>query len=149
MDELTDYEKALRAWAKYAVIENTSNREMPNIVDCVGKFWVRNLKREEIATLARDSNKEGIPKEHLKRYYAADIIAEAVEPDGVPCYVEVEVWYRQSSADTSGIRNTATLLSRFTGKSAYPVIAGTRVDNATQELIDDGQIHFYELEEMR
>ena len=146
MDELTEYEKALRTWAKYAVIENTSNKEMPNIVDAVGKFWVRNLKREEIAALARDANREGIRSEHLKRYYATDIIAEAVEPDGeTPCYVAVEVWYRQSSADTSRIRRTAALLSRFTGSPAYPVVAGARVDNATQELIDDGQIHFYEL----
>ena len=150
MDELTEYEKALRAWTKYAVIENTSNKEMPNIVDALGKLWVRNLKREEIAALARDANKDGIPKEHLKRYYAADIIAEAVEPDSVtPCYVAVEVWHRQSSADTSRIRNTCELLSRFTGRLVHPVIAGVSVDNATQELIGDGQIHFYELEEMR
>ena len=136
--------------AKYVVIENTSNKEMPNIVDDLGKLWVRNLKREEIAALARDANKEGIPKEHIRRYYAADIIAEALEADCVTrCYVAVEIWYAPSNADTCRIRNTAGLLSRFTGINAYPVIAGFRTDNATQQLIDDGQIHFYELEEIR
>lgn len=150
MDEPTEYEKALKTWARHAVVETTYNKEMPNLVDALGKFWVRNLKREEIAALALNADKEDIPKEYLKRYYAADIIAEATEADGLTrCYVAVEVWYRENSADTSRIRNIAGLLSRFTGINAHPVIAGFRTDNATQELIDDGQIHFYELEEIR
>lgn len=41
MDELTEYEKALRTWAKHAVIETTSSKETPNIVDHLGKFRVR------------------------------------------------------------------------------------------------------------
>ena len=50
--------------------------------------------------------------------------------------------------DASNLTFTA-LANRFTGTPAYPVIAGVRVDNATQELVDSGEIGFYELEEIR
>lgn len=123
--------------------------EIVNIVEHLGKTWMRTLGRDEIVTFERAANIQGIPRAHLLSYRAADIIAEATEEDGTACYVVVEVSYTANGRDTTRATRSAGLLSRFTGINAYPVIAGFRTDNATQELIDDGQIHFYELEEMR
>lgn len=75
-------------------------------------------------------------------YRAGVEIANIVEHLG-------KTWIRTLGRDTTRATRSAGLLSRFTGINASPIIAGVRVDNATQELIDDGQIHFYELEEMR
>ena len=123
--------------------------EIVNIVEHVGKTWTRTLGRDEIVAFERVASIQGIPRAHLLSYRAADIIAEATDEDGATCYVVVEVSYTANGRDTTRATRSAGLLSRFTSINAYPVIAGFRTDNATQELIDDGQIHFYELEEIR
>ena len=123
--------------------------EIVNIVEHLGKTWTRTLGRDEIVAFERAANIRGIPRAHLLSYRSADIIAEATEEDGTTCYVVVEVSYTANGRDTTRATRSAGLLSRFTGINAYPAIAGFRTDNATQELIDDGQIHFYELEEIR
>jgi len=123
--------------------------EIVNIVEHVGKTWTRTLSRDEIVAFERAANIQGIPRAHLLSYRAADIIVEATEEDGETCYVVVEVSFTANGRDTTRATRSAGLLSRFTGINAHPVIAGFRTDNATQELIDDGQIHFYELEEIR
>lgn len=123
--------------------------EIVNIVEHVGKTWTRTLGRDEIVAFERAANLQGIPRAHLLSYRAADIISEAVEEDGTICYVVVEVSYTANDRDTTRATRSAGLLSRFTGINAHPVIASFRADNATQELIDDGQIHYYELDEIR
>lgn len=130
--------------------ERKAAREIANIVEDLGKIWVRNLGREEIYALERAANIQGIPRGHLRSYRGADIIAEAVEPDDdAPCYVVVEASYTANGRETTRAIRSAGLLSRFSGKPAYPIIAGVRVDNETREAIDAGEIQYYELEANR
>ena len=129
--------------------EHRAGIEIVNIVEHLGKTWMRTLGRDEIVAFERAANIQGIPRADLLSYRAADIIAEATDEAGTACYVVVEVSYTANGRDTTRATRSAGLLSRFTGINAYPVIAGIRVDNTTQGLIDDGQIHFYKLEEMR
>ena len=130
--------------------ERKAAREIANIVEALGKIWVRNLDREEIYALERAANIQGIPRGHLRSYRGADIIAEAVEPDDdAPCYVVVEASYTANGRETTRAIRSAGLLSRFSGKPAYPIIAGVRVDNETREAIDAGEIQYYELEANR
>ena len=130
--------------------ERKAAREIANIVEDLGKIWVRNLNREEIYALERAANIQGIPRGHLRSYRGADIIAEAVEPDDdAPCYVVVEASYTANGRETTRAIRSAGLLSRFSGKPAYPIIAGVRVDNETREAIDAGEIQYYELEANR
>ena len=130
--------------------ERKAAREIANIVEDLGKIWVRNLDREEIYALERAANIQGIPRGHLRSYRGVDIIAEAVEPDDdAPCYVVVEASYTTNGRETTRAIRSAGLLSRFSGKPAYPIIAGVRVDNETREAIDAGEIQYYELEANR
>ena len=127
-----------------------ASREIANIVEDLGKVWIRNLGRDEIYALERAANIQGIPRGHLRSYRGADIIAEAVDADDdAQCYVVVEVSYTANGRDTTRAVRSAGLLSRFSGKPAYPVIAGVRVDNETREAIDAGEIQYYELEANR
>lgn len=127
-----------------------ASREIANIVEYLGKIWIRNLAREEIYAMERAANIQGIPRGHLRSYRAADIIAEAVDADDdAQCYVVVEVSYTANGRDTTRAVRSAGLLSRFSGKPAHPVIAGVRVDNETREAIDAGEIQYYELEANR
>lgn len=127
-----------------------ASREIANIVEDLGKIWIRNLAREEIYAMERAANIQGIPRGHLRSYRAADIIAEAVDADDdAQCYVVVEVSYTANGRDTTRAVRSAGLLSRFSGKPAHPVIAGVRVDNETREAIDAGEIQYYELEANR
>ncbi len=130
--------------------ERKAAREIANIVEDLGKIWVRNLDREEIYALERAANIQGIPRGHLRSYRGADIIAEALEADDdAPCYVVVEASYTANGRETTRAIRSAGLLSRFSGKPAYPIIAGVRVDNETREAIDAGEIQYYELEANR
>ena len=125
-------------------------REIANIVEDLGKVWIRNLGRDEIYAMERAANIQGIPRGHLRSYRGADIIAEAVDADDdAQCYVVVEVSYTANGRDTTRAVRSAGLLSRFSGKPAHPVIAGVRVDNETREAIDAGEIQYYELEANR
>ena len=137
------------SYLKGTTSEMHAAKEIVSIVENLGKTWVRNLDRAEIFEIERAANIQGIPRGHLRSYRAADIIATAVEEDGTTCYVVVEVSYTANGRDTTRASRSAELLSCFTGNPAYPVIAGVRVDDDTQELIDGGEIGFYELEEMR
>lgn len=133
----------------YSAARNAA-REIANIVEDSGKIWVRNLSREEIYAMERAANIQGIPRGHLRSYRAADIIAEAVDADdAAPCYVVVEVSYSVNGRETTRAIRSAGLLSRFSGKPAYPIIAGVRVDNETREAIDAGEIQYYEIEANR
>lgn len=94
--------------------------EIANIVEHLGKTWIRTLGRDEIVGFERAANIQGIPRAHLLSYRSADIIAEATDEDGATCYVVVEVSYTTNGRDTTRATRSAGLLSRFTGINASP-----------------------------
>ena len=71
---------------------------------------------------------------------------EVTKSDGTTFYIAVQASYTCNGRDTARALTHAELLTTFTGKEAWPVIAGVRLDRLIQPAIDEGHIFWYRLE---
>ncbi len=108
------------------------------------------LSPERIRALAREYGSErlaAIPRRLRISLYEADLIMEVARADGTRCYIVVQASYTCDDRNTSRAMSNAGLLTRFTGREAWPAIAGVRTDRRIQPLIDSGEIFWHPLEE--
>ena len=110
---------------------------------------VRVLSGDDLRALARGYGTEklaAVPLDDRRSFYKADLVMEVAKSDGTTFYVSVEASYTCNGRDTARALSHAGLLTMFTGKEAWPVIAGVRVDRNIRSLVDDGQVFWYPLE---
>ena len=108
------------------------------------------LSREMIRALAGEYGSErlaSIPRSERESFYLSDLIIEVAKTDGTTCYIAVEASYTCNGRDTARALSHADLITRFTGKEAWPVIAGVRMDRQIQPLVDGGQVFWYSMED--
>ena len=109
------------------------------------------LSLENILSLAGEYGAErlaAIPKGEMESFYLSDLIIEVAKTDGSTCYIAVEASYTCNGRDTARALSHADLITRFTGKEAWPVIAGVRMDRQIQPLVDNNQVFWYQLEDV-
>ena len=141
MDRLENDMGVLRgAHARNAAIEYADD-----ITDELGLDMVRVLRGAEIRTLARSKGTKDIPANDLRSFRAADLIIEARDGKGETCFVVVEVSFTANGRDTHRAIRNAGLMSRFTGKRAYPVVTGLRRDDGIRRAIASGDVYWYQL----
>ena len=107
------------------------------------------LSFQDLLSLAREYGTErlaSIPRSERESFYLSDLIIETAKTDGTACYIAVEASYTCNGRDTARALAHADLLTRFTGKEAWPVIAGVRMDRQIRSLVDHGQVFWYPLE---
>ena len=108
------------------------------------------LSRDMIRALAGEYGSErlaSIPRSERESFYLSDLIIEVAKTDGTTCYIAVEASYTCNGRDTARALSHADLITRFTGKEAWPVIAGVRMDRQIQPLVDGGQVFWYPMED--
>ena len=88
-----------------------------------------------------------IPRRERESFYTSDLIIEVAKVDGTTCYIAVEASYTCDNKDTGRALSRANLLTRFTGKEAWPVVAGARIDRLIQPLIESREVFWYPLED--
>lgn len=116
----------------------------------IDETMVEVLSRDRLRFLARGYGTErlaGIPLGVRESFYKADLIMEVSKANGETFYIAVEASYTCDDRDTSRALSHANLLTKFTGKEAWAVIAGVRIDRRIQLLIDGGEVFWYPLEE--
>ena len=116
----------------------------------IDETMVEVLSRDRLRFLARGYGTErlaGIPLGVRESFYKADLIMEVAKTNGETFYIAVEPSYTCDDRDTSRALSHANLLTKFTGKEAWAVIAGVRIDRRIQLLIDGGEVFWYPLEE--
>lgn len=107
---------------------------------------VKVLSADEIRALARaygSQNLTSIPRGDRISFYQSDVIIEVSNEDDETYYIAVEVSYTCNGRDTRRAMTHADLLTKFTGKQAWAVITGVRVDRRIQSLIDEGKVFWY------
>ena len=110
---------------------------------------VRVLSGDDLRALAREYGTEKlatVPLEQRRSFYMADLVMEVPKSDGTTFYIAVEASFTCNGRDTDRALTHAELLTRFTQKETWPVIAGVRVDTQIQSLVDGGHIFWYPLE---
>lgn len=122
-------------------------REAPGIAREMGFKLVRSLTYDDLLEMHLAADTSGIDTPSLRSFRRADIVIEATDEDGATHYVAMEVSYTADRRDTSRAIRNAEFLTRFTGHSARPAIASIRNDREIQDLIDSGQVYWYELDD--
>ncbi len=121
-------------------------RETPFIANEMGFRWVKDLTAFDLWGLIDDADTSGIPTNELRSFRRADLIIEATDQDGNPCYIAVEISFTANGRDTSRALRNAGFLTRFTGKHAYSAVVGLRRDDRIQGLVESGEVFWYQLD---
>ena len=130
---------------KAAHVRNAARSAADAIAEKQGLELVAILGRQELGALLRSSDTHGISKDDLESFRFADMVLRATDPDGVECYVAVEVSYTANGRDTRRAVRNAEYLTRFTGCRACAVVAGQRFDNRIREALKSGAVAWFEL----
>ena len=88
-----------------------------------------------------------ILKSDRRSFYNSDLVIETRRQDGETCYIAVEASFTCDDRDTHRALTHASLITKFTQKTAWPVIAGVRVDDRIQREIDEDKVFWYPLDE--
>lgn len=110
---------------------------------------VRVLSGDDLRALAREYGVDrlaAIPLADRRSYYGADLVAEAATLDGAVFYIVAQASYTCNGRDTSRAISNAGLLAEFTGRDAWPVIAGVRMDRNIRPLVAAADMFWYQLE---
>ena len=131
---------------KGAHARSAALRETPFIASEMGFRWVKDLTAFDLWGLIDDADTSGIPTNELRSFRRADLIIEATDQDGNPCYIAVEISFTANGRDTSRALRNAEFLTRFTGKHAYSAVVGLRRDDRIQGLVESGEVFWYQLD---
>ena len=131
---------------KGAHARNVAIEDAAAIARGLGLRRTRTLSRDEVWDLTEAADTSAIAANDLRSFRRADLIMEATDRAGEPCYIAVEISFTANGRDTTRARRNAEFLTRFTGKPAYAVIAGLRLDNRIQPTIDSGAVFWHQLD---
>ena len=131
---------------KGAHARNVAIEDAAAIARGLGLRRTRTLSRDEVWDLTEAADTSAIAANDLRSFRRADLMMEATDQAGEPCYIAVEISFTANGRDTTRAVRNAEFLTRFTGKPAYAVIAGLRLDNRIQPAIDSGAVFWHQLD---
>ena len=131
---------------KGAHARNVAIEDAAAIARGLGLRRTRTLSRDELWDLTEAADTTAIAPNDLRSFRQADLIMEATDQAGAPCYLAVEISFTANGRDTTRARRNAEFLTSFTGKPASAVIAGLRQDNRIQPAIDSGAVFWHQLD---
>ena len=131
---------------KGAHARNVAIEDAAAIARGLGLRRTRTLSRDEVWDLTEAADTSAIAANDLRSFRRADLMMEATDRAGEPCYIAVEISFTANGRDTTRAVRNAEFLTRFTGKPAYAVIAGLRQDNRIQPTIDSGAVFWHQLD---
>ena len=120
--------------------------EADEIADAMGMRFLRVLDRAELRTMAASAAARELPTNDRRSFRRADLVIEVDTSDGPRGYIAVEVSYTADARDTSRAIRNADYLTRFTGQPAYAAVAASRRDRRVDQIFEQGQAFWYELE---
>ena len=130
---------------KAAHARTAALREADLMAEEQGLEFVRTLDQEEIRDLVRSSDTDGISRHEMRSFRLADIMLCATDAAGEERYLAVEVSCTANGRDTTRAQRNARFLTRFTGRRAYAVVAGLRLDERIRRDVESGAVAWYQL----
>ncbi len=122
-------------------------REMSNdIAEHLGYEITQQLNGNDLRAMLRGPVAYDIPSSVRRSFYVADLVAKVQDSDGNQLFMAVEASYTADERDTLRAVRNAELISRFTGLTAVPVVAGLENDHAVQQLVDAGQVQWFQFQ---
>ena len=131
---------------KGAHARNVALEDAPTIARAMGLRRLKTLSRDELWDLTDAADTTDIAPNALRSFRRADLVMEATDRAGSPCYIAVEISFTANGRDTSRAVRNAEFLTRFTGKPAHAAIAGVHRDDRIQSSVESGTVFWYQLE---
>ena len=149
-DDATIEELTLSSiWLDGVFAERSARADAYGIAMDMGLRRPRLLSRAEAAELAYSPALEHLSRGERLSFRKADILIEAVDEAGEPCYVAVEASYTADERDTERALRNAELLRRATGHPARAAVAYVRADDRVRPAVESGDVHRHELPDHR
>ena len=135
-----------------------ARRSLCRALGAGGRSWHRHgygaprprlLSRAEAAELAYSPALAHLSRGERLSFRKADILIEAADESGEPCYVAVEASYTADERDTERALRNAELLRRATGRPARAAVAYVRADDRVRPAVESGDVHLHELPDHR
>ena len=124
---------------------NVAVKEASLIALDLGLRYRKSLTSMELVSLSDAVDTTDVAANELRSFHRADVIVEAADREGERCYAAVEASYTVNGRGTARAIRNAGLLSRFTGRRSYAVVAGLRRDDRIQDRVDAGEVLWYQL----
>lgn len=130
---------------KGAHARNAAIRESIGIARALGLRRTKALTYEDLWNLTDDADTTAIAVSELNSFRRADLVMEAVDQAGDPCYVAVEISFTANGRDTTRAIRNARLLTEFKERRSHAVMAGLRFDDRIRHVFDAGEVFWYQL----
>ena len=137
-----------------AYAESAARKRAPSITRALREakgFYLRyrgELDRKELLAMVDSvGDTSDIPDSVLESFFESDVIIRTADSRGETCYIAVEASYTCDTRDTTRAMGHARLLERFTGKTAYPVVAGVRKDDEISGIVDSGDVFWCQMDD--
>ena len=114
-----------------------------DIAEQLGYVVTQQLTGNDLRNMLRASTANDIPAGVRRSFYVADLVAKVQDQDGNQLFMAVEASYTADERDTRRAVRNAELIGRFTGLTAVPVVASLENDHAEQQLVDNGNVHWF------
>lgn len=122
-------------------------REMTDIIaESMGFEVIQLLDRNGLREMLRGQNSDDISPGVRRSFYLADMVARVEDQDGNRLFIVAEASYTADERDTQRAIRNAGFLKRFTGLEAIPAIVSLRNDNTVQQMVEQGEIQWFQLE---
>ena len=131
---------------KGAHARSAAIREASSIAREMNFYRTKNLSQDDLWALIDCADTADIPKNVLRSFRRADLIMEATDQDGETCYIAVEISFTVNGRDTTRALRNAEFLTRFTDKPAHAAVVGLRRDDRIHDLINRGDVFWYQLD---
>lgn len=123
------------------MMKTVAREEAADIADILNLRYVATLSVPQLRDMTDSyGDTSDITPGDLASFRRADLIAEAVDRNGDACYIAAEASFVVSKRDTDRAVRNAEYLTRFTGKPAYPAVAGVFLHESIQQLVLSGAI---------
>ncbi len=130
------------------MMKTVAKEEAADIADILGLRYVATLSVAELRDLTDNSgDTSDIAPGDLVSFRRADLIAKALDANGDTCYFAAEASFVVSRRDTDRAVRNAGVLTRFTGKPAYPAVAGVSLHEAVQQVVFSGEVPWHTITE--
>ena len=131
---------------KGAHARNAAVEEASTIARDLGLRRTKTLTRDDLWELTDRADTTAIDRADLRSFRRADLIMEATDEAGAPCYVAVEISFTANGRGTTRALRNAEFLTRFTGRRAYAAVSGLRRDDRIKDSIDAGAVFWHQLD---
>ncbi len=124
---------------------NVALEEVTATARDMGLRRTKTLTQDDLWDLIDNADTADLPTNELRSFRRADLIIEAVDPNGATCYIAVEVSFTANGRDTNRALRNAGFLARFTDRRAYAAIASLCRDDRIWGRIKSGEVFWYQL----